>query len=354
MRSSAASGSGIDLNMPRQCNRMLAVTFLVQGGGAVGLGHVSRSSVLAIELAETGAQVRFVIVGPPEAKSEVSNLTTVPFELLASCDEAINSLAGTTGDIIVVDGYDFPTERISHEATRMRAVVAKWVDENLEENSRNCDIVICPFLDPKLTKLPLRGRPIFFAGLQYVCLRPEFRLVENTVKASGDCGILVTFGGADRNKRAVRIGNLIATRLPDTSVRVLSRQQEIAQQQDNLEVLGATCNMAGEMAAHRLIVCPCSTTAFEALAMNRTIVAVQTATNQKHAAEMIRQAGVKVFDPDTPDYKVADAVVMVTKAAASGEVDAPVISKCIDGLGAARLAAALTKVTDGNSNLQEL
>jgi UDP-2,4-diacetamido-2,4,6-trideoxy-beta-L-altropyranose hydrolase len=300
------------------------VAIRVDASFDIGIGHVMRCLAFANIMVGRGAAVAFLCRNQTghlfelirEAGFAVATLPSFP---ATTPDEAaLKGLQGTRWkedaeeslgalrsmafrpDLLVVDQYSL--EKRWERALRPAAPRILVIDD-LANREHDCDVL----LDPNLHDSPgsrytgLVGEHTrVFVGPQYALLRPEFDRIAPRTRDQGVRKMLVFFGGADPSNEALKIVHALralATRAP-RAVLVLGpispHAQEIRRTASGLaeiEVIGATNEMARLMAESDLALGTCGGAAWERCVLGLPALVVVSAENQRDDARILHSLG---------------------------------------------------------------
>ncbi|MHB1244616.1 MAG: hypothetical protein ACYC1P_14640, partial [Gaiellaceae bacterium] len=151
---------------------------VADGGPEGGLGHVARSSALAVALGRLGVGVRCLALGA-DGPLEVDGVSWEPIGRLGDAP-----LAGAS--VLVLDSYRLGEDEVAELPAALPLVV---LQEHLPPPARAALVVSAgaePGADPRR-----------LAGLEYVSLRPAFWSAPQREIAERVRHVLVTTGGGD-------------------------------------------------------------------------------------------------------------------------------------------------------------
>jgi UDP-2,4-diacetamido-2,4,6-trideoxy-beta-L-altropyranose hydrolase len=359
-------------------NRRLGrIVFRCDASNLMGGGHVMRCLTLAGALADAGAIVTFVAAAMPEplikriadagcdlkrvAASAEMERDASGWESPPQSAEAQLADASSTGaavgeaDWVVVDHYLL--DATWHSAARGFAQRVAVIDD-LANRSYDCDLLLdqtCGRLAEDYSGLVAGGTRIL-AGATYALLRPEFASERPAALDRRQAGgpvqrILVSMGTVDPDGTTAGIVEQLLAIAPECAVDAvtgtepvgLNRLQELATRHPNLAIHVDTNRMAELMRDADLAVGAAGTTTWERCCLGLPTVAVVLADNQRLAADNLEQAAAVVRTdcleavPALVRGLLDDKELRLRMIAAAAAVT--------DGLGAERLAAAMTGTT---------
>jgi UDP-2,4-diacetamido-2,4,6-trideoxy-beta-L-altropyranose hydrolase len=279
----------------------------------IGTGHVMRCLTLANAMAGRGATVMFICgkeVGHlcdliEEAGFVVGRLPADESHRTRwqqDAEESLNALRHLAfePDLLVVDKYNLDAQWERTLRARARRIL---VIDDLANRMHDCDILLDPNLhdSPKIRYTGLVGaKTRIFVGPQYALLRPEFERVAPRTRDQGVKKMLAFFGGSDPSNEAMKLvralGNL-GKSAPQTILvlgPVNPRAQEIRQAAAGLadiELIGATNEMARLMAEADLALGTCGGAAWERCLLGLPALVVVSAENQRDDARILHSLG---------------------------------------------------------------
>lgn len=204
---------------------MTRIVFRVDGGPAIGTGHLVRCATLGTALAARGGEVHFICQEPAAVRARLVDVPAVVHEIAAvdGADDARRSAAivrtlGTV-DWLVVDHYQLDR---AWERTLRSHVDRLMVIDDRADRQHDCDLLLDQNLvadqDTRYAGLiPAACRRLL--GPHYALLHPEFANARATLAPrEGQLRrVLVCFGGSDPHNHtaaALRALAPLADRLP--------------------------------------------------------------------------------------------------------------------------------------------
>ncbi|MBI3553503.1 MAG: UDP-2,4-diacetamido-2,4,6-trideoxy-beta-L-altropyranose hydrolase [Elusimicrobia bacterium] len=164
------------------------VLIRVEGGGAIGLGHLTRCLALAAALRKQGAQVHFLTqTTEPKLLDKIKAAGCTVSRAPAGSDAAfLIKRARTLGSsAVVTDSYTLP--RDYHRCVRKAGLrVLAIVDSAAQPH--DADLVL---------NQNLGAHGVDLSGPKYALLRPSFIRARGNAKPKGRPRILIMMGGSD-------------------------------------------------------------------------------------------------------------------------------------------------------------
>jgi spore coat polysaccharide biosynthesis predicted glycosyltransferase SpsG len=299
---------------------------VADAGAGAGLGHLTRSSALAVALRSRGLELDCVAFG---ASSEVvrAGVSWRPEGL----PEAIVELAATSR-VAIVDSYNLPATSLDSIVAASRVVLM----HDVGEPHPGAALVVAP-------SDPGPARPGWLTGLEHACLGRAFAgLPAPRLSASVDT-VLVTTGGGDPGGRAGDLAAAAARALPQARIRLVRGPQAPAVQPGSVELIGPLDGMVEALSASDLVVCGAGGTMLEACAVGAPTLAMVLAPNQAGlAAAAVRACAVELLDGDAGDGEDAIRALAGDRPRRGRLSEAARVA--VDGLGAERVAIAVERL----------
>jgi spore coat polysaccharide biosynthesis predicted glycosyltransferase SpsG len=294
-------------------------TLLFDQGPGAGLGHRRRMEALAWALHAAGFECRLV---PLEAGAD-DDARAVP-----------GAAAPTLPDVpvVVVDSYRRRADELGAAGNGARLVVA--VDDLFRDLA--VDVVVDP--SPGATVAPHRRARRVLAGADYTLVVPPSPQ-RRAVPAGGPVDrVLVTTGAADAQGVGAEVATAVKRVLPPADVRLVVGPWGAAADAEahGVTTVVAPPSLADELAAAPVVVTAGGIAMLEACLLERCVVAMVVAENQRVAVEQLAAAGA--VHAATPELVAATVARLAADPHARATV-ASAAAAVIDGHGADRVAA---------------
>jgi UDP-2,4-diacetamido-2,4,6-trideoxy-beta-L-altropyranose hydrolase len=299
---------------------MTLVALIADGGPEAGLGHLSRSSSLALALREQGASVRTLGLG-----------LQVPIERYGVRWEAVGDPDPRGADVIVLDSY-LATGALRASLGSSAPLVA-FVDD--QRPAAEVALIV--------RSGARGGRVGELAGLNYACLGPEYRSVPPRRLRPEVERVLVATGAGDQNGIGAALARELRRIVPDGGVSLVrgpyAPPTDIA---PGVQIVSAPEGLFSMLVEADIVVSAAGQTVLEALAVGAPCVVVVTAENQRRqAAELEEVGGITVA---ATVEQVAVAVGALAGDLSARRRQARVGRRLVDGQGAMRVAAAVLEL----------
>ena len=319
-----------NVNRPAACTQASKPVVLVADAGPhAGLGHISRSSALAVALSCRGIDPRCYAHGAEE-----------PFERDGVRGRRCRSsgLRGVQGGVLVVDSYTLAPDELEQAAESSRLVVMH--DDG--EPPRGVCLVVAPAGEKS------QDAPARLDSLRHVALRPAFwGLPRRDLEEHMD-QILVTTGSGQFDLLGQDIARALAAALPDAEITLVRGPYASASSPPpGIRVLDTPETLADALRACDLAVTAGGQTMLEAAAAGTPCVALPLADNQRRqVASLARLGAVHVVDPPRAEHAAAAAVSLAHDADQRRELSRK-SQQAIDGYGALRVAFCVGRLAHG-------
>lgn len=280
---------------------------------AIGTGHVMRCLTLAKMLHKRGAEVFFVcrehdghlcdlIQEQGFAVSRLSARTEVnaSWQEDAAASRVAIEMQGGRADLLVVDHYglDARWERV------LRPMVGRvFVIDDLADRPHDCDVL----LDQNLHDAPesrysalVPASIRLFIGPRFALLRPEFDAITVRLRDRGLQRLLVFLGGTDPSNEVLKLVSALRGLGADAPLTKIvlgptnphaAAVRHAAQGMDNVNIIGATSQMASLMDEADLGIGTCGGAAWERCALGLPALVVVNAENQRDDARILHAMG---------------------------------------------------------------
>jgi spore coat polysaccharide biosynthesis predicted glycosyltransferase SpsG len=304
------------------------IALVADAGPRDGLGHLSRSTALAVALMRSGAEVLGYghRAGRPVSRGEIEWLPEPALESVAVPTEA---------EVVVIDSYTIELRRARKIASGRPLVL---FDDS--GSPPDAELVIAPLTAAE-------GRGSVLVGPEHCCLGPEYwdppaRSIAEDVRA-----VLVASGGGDPTGRVTETAGAVAEALPRAEVTVVIGPQSGAEAPGGVRELRAPESLREPLLESDLAVIAAGQTMLEALALGTPAAAGVVAENQRLGAERLTRLGaVEPVDPPTPSAMAVAAAALALdrnrrRALSEGA------QRAIDGRGALRVAERVLALAAG-------
>lgn len=287
-------------------------------GASAGLGHLARSSALAVALRGTGSEVVALCLGAAEP------LTLDGVEWAPADD-----LGGLAGAAVVLDSYTAPAEvsrRLAQAGT-----LAMFLDGGTppEEAMLVVDVGAGGESDRR-----------WLRGLRFACLRRQFQDLPPAATRDAVDFVLVATGGGDPGGRGAGLARTAAGVLADARVGLLRGPHAQGAVPAGVEAVAATADTAALLCEADIVITAGGQTLLEAAACGTPAVVVPSAENQLGNAARVREAGAAWVLPSSADG-LSDALRGLAADPALRREMAARGQAAVDGRGAHRVAERL-------------
>lgn len=301
-----------------------SVAILADAGPGAGLGHLSRSSGVAVALRCRDLEPRCYALGA-DAALERDGIAWEPV--------APGDVGDLGGEVVLIDSY-----RLSPEVIRQLAESASIVlmhDHGVIPDGAAMIVSVAGDDDAG-------GRSL--TGFEYAPLRPQFwglpaRSIRENVER-----VLVTVGSGLLADAGGPIARALTAALPDARVTLVRGPDSDTETPGGIETLEAPTSLLEPVLDADLVVSAAGQTMLEAAAAGTPCIALPLADNQRPQAERLSEAGaVRLVDPPAP--------AAVNKAARDLCADPEARrrlshagQRAVDGYGALRMAFAISQL----------
>jgi UDP-2,4-diacetamido-2,4,6-trideoxy-beta-L-altropyranose hydrolase len=305
------------------------VVFVADAGPEAGLGHISRSSAIAVALRCRGIEGKCFALGAHE-----------PFERdgvawLPLTDEDV----GTSGaSVLVVDSYRLATERLARAASSRLVIMH---DEGRPPSG--AAVVVTAAGEGS------SDGATWLAGPAYAALRPGFwgmpaRTVRDTVQR-----VLITTGSAHFDDLSLTLAQALTDALPDARVTIVRGPFATRAAPAGVDTANAPESLLELLLASDLVISGAGQTMLEAAAAGTPCVALALVENQRLQAELLARLGaVELFSSPDATATAAAAVALAGDAQARRRLSTAA-QQAVDGYGALRVAFEIARLASSAS-----
>lgn len=331
------------------------VILRVDGGPAVGLGHLTRCVALSAALAAEGARPLFVLRADPTVEAWLAEhgvAREVLAPALAAADDARVTAAAVGREgaaAVVVDWRGADKEYLSTLVASGPLVVS--IDDLAEPVFPSHLVVNGNLFARDLFYRADRSDTRFLLGPDYAMLRPDFWAVPARPVRDGVERVLVTVGGRNRRGLLPRVLQALDGVPGDFTVVVASGPFAGAtdmRPRRRLEVLAAPAALPAAMREADVAVTGGGQTVYELACVGCPAVVLRSADDQEEHLRAIARAGVALVPADADDVtEVARLVGALAADRATRARLAAVGRRLVDGQGARRVARAILEMVAG-------
>lgn len=293
------------------------VLVVADGGGESGLGHISRSSAVAVALSDRGLDVTCFANGAAEP-IERDGVRWMPVD-------DPDTLPPADGyEAVVLDSY-----RIESAAVQGTPLAV------LQENTApptHASLIVNAGADPT------DGDQRHLYGPAYACLRPAFWSLTPARLGATVEHVLITTGAGDPGGAAPSLAEAVRAGLPSARLTVVRGPFAPAVYLPGVEVASAPESLLPLLLGADLVVTAGGQTMLEAAATGTPTVALVLVANQAAQAEQLARLGaVELANEDSLSGLVAGLASDSRRRSRLAEC----AQSAIDGQGARRVAAAI-------------
>ena len=274
-----------------------------------GLGHLSRSSAVAVALRARGVEVDPLAIG-----------ASAPVDRDGVAWRPVESIDRIDAPAVLVDSYRTPREVLERLAAATRLAV---MDDDGDPPAGAALVVDAA------------------ADLSHACLRPAFwGLPPRPTRARVE-RVVVTTGGGDPGGRGAALAGSARDQLPGAQVLLVRGPQAPDEAPEGVDVVRSPPVLLDLLLDADLVVSGGGQTMLEAAACGAPCVAVPLAANQERQVNALVRVGAVSTDLSGLAALAAGATARADMAAAA--------QRAVDGYGALRVAFALERLTTASS-----
>jgi spore coat polysaccharide biosynthesis predicted glycosyltransferase SpsG len=305
------------------------VVAVADAGREAGLGHVSRSSAIAVALRAEGVETTCYAYGA-DAPFERDGVAWSP---LAGSRVPVSS-----GHVVLIDTYRLPPEVLEQTAAS-NALVLLHDQGPVPERAA---LVVTTAGHSVDAGIPL------LAGLEYAALRPAFWDLPPRELRPAVEEVLVTVGSGALADVGVELARSVADALPEVRVTLVRGPYAGGAALRGIAVLDAPESLLEPLLTSDVVVTAGGQTMLEAAAAGTPCIAVALVSNQRGQAERLAELhAVELVDPPDPSA-VAAAVTELARSVEARRTLSSNAQRAIDGHGAMRVASRIARLAEGS------
>jgi CMP-N-acetylneuraminic acid synthetase/spore coat polysaccharide biosynthesis predicted glycosyltransferase SpsG len=328
-----------DLVVARRRLEQGTVIFRVCANARIGSGHIHHCLELADEVADQ--RLRFLLRDCDPFVEELLEEHGYPYRTETDLAEDLTALVPYGPRLIVNDVLDTTESEILVQRSLGFRVVNI---EDLGPGAKLADLVV-----NALYPYDNDAEAHVVSGSEYATLRPEFsNLPEKVVRAKPE-RLLISFGGTDPSRLALRCARLLVDRV-DCEIRVIvGHAAADVEFPSGVTVVRRVRSMAAEMLAADLILTSAGRTVFEAAAVGTPVAVLAQAARDATHSHLDYKSGVVFLGigPLTDDVHVIGVVQRLLADQRLREELSERLRSSIDGRGATRIAHRIRGLIKG-------
>ena len=326
----------------------MKVAIRADAGLIQGSGHVMRCKTLAEKLLSLGSTVTFYsnIQGIPWLDDSIAamNIEVISVE---KNELAITELVAKKFDLVVVDSYELPVDKINELAAEVPVLaivdepnpylrVHAVLDQNLGAEIRHVE----PYADGTLTLL----------GSKFALVRNEFLKIRinapKRVKRIEDSRMLCFFGGSDPSRAAIEIASVFRSRArPHLTILAPEEDHKEIRQilgDTNLDLLTFTTKLPSLIEKSDTVISAAGTSAWDLASIGVPSAFVSIASNQDLSLSAIHanKIGVTLNFQDSEEFNYEKICELIESQKIRAELFQN-MQKNFDGMGSERACNAV-------------
>jgi UDP-2,4-diacetamido-2,4,6-trideoxy-beta-L-altropyranose hydrolase len=300
------------------------VVFVADAGEEAGLGHISRSSAVAVALECRGIETRCFAYGADQALTR-DGVTWLPLENGDLLVPAVN--------VLVIDSYRVKHEDLSPAVPASRRVIMHDFDSPPEEAA-----LVLTTAGAKTAK----GRAV--PGFAHAALRPGFWGLPARVLGEGVHRVLVSTGSGHFDRFGVEVARALTTALPASGVAMVRGPYSAGDVPLEVETIDSPESLLEPLLSADIAVTAGGQTMLEAAAAGTPCIALPLVDNQRPQLELLGSLGaVRVVDPPSATEVVAAAEAL-TQDRDTRRTLSRAGQQAVDGYGALRVAFEIAQL----------
>jgi UDP-2,4-diacetamido-2,4,6-trideoxy-beta-L-altropyranose hydrolase len=299
------------------------VVLVADAGMEAGLGHISRSSAVAVALRSREIETRCYAYGAQE-----------PIECDAVAWLPLKEEGLPAAPVLVIDSYRLSQDCLARAAQSTQLVVM----HDYGNVPTGAALVI------NAAASPSSGGAGRLSGFAYAALRPQYwglpsRTLDERVRR-----ILVTTGSGQFADVGRDLARILAEELREATVALIHGPHATIEALPGVEVLDAPDSVLEPLLGADLVISAAGQTMLEAAATGTPCIALPLAENQRGQAARLADLGaVRLVDPPRPEDVTAASVELAQDAEARHALSRNG-QRAVDGYGALRVAFQIERL----------
>jgi UDP-2,4-diacetamido-2,4,6-trideoxy-beta-L-altropyranose hydrolase len=303
------------------------VLLIADAGEEDGLGHISRSSAVAVALRSRGLAVDCLGYGAAQPVGR-DGISWRPLVDVSEAEELLGRYA-----VVVLDSYRLPTSVADAVVDQSRLVQF----HDVGHSTPRAALVIT-------TQDADSPAPGVLAGPRYACLGPSFWGLPRREVGAAIERVLIATGGGDPGGAAPTLASAAVTAAPDATVELVRGPQSQLDAPPGTTLVEPREDLLEALLAADLLLCGAGQTMLEASAAGTPAVVAVLAENQRPNAETLERLGaVATVDPGDYDgltKRLAELAADVGKREAMSRAG----QEAVDGYGVLRVAFQIERL----------
>ena len=332
------------------------IVFRVDGGQAIGMGHIYRCLAVAEALKGTSsAEIHFLMSA--EHPEGIALVSRYGYPVRVIPEEGFESILAVLREIspnVIVNDLPFIPAEYLRELSHLGASTINLVDSlaDLERPREYAQIII------SILQEEAESMEEYYAGPQYAILREAFQGREKVIREKPKV-LLVTFGGSDPQGLTLKTLRALSAVPPSLTIKVVlgpafSHRQALehllARSPRLFEILERVEQMATLIGEADLVVCSGGMTVYELAALGTPGIVLCQNAREVQRMERFIQYGTVVnlgLGTEVGEYEIAKTVASVLGDPALRQRLSESGRHLVDGLGTSRVVDVIMNSSRG-------
>ncbi|MPQ32553.1 UDP-2,4-diacetamido-2,4,6-trideoxy-beta-L-altropyranose hydrolase [Clostridium estertheticum] len=314
------------------------------GGNFIGMGHVMRTLVLAIELSGNHTVFYACKVDTPlteKYKAGINKIKKEGFVVVEIHEETLyDDIVKIKADCILTDSYDVDEEYFNILKAHFKLTGCIY-DTNATNMHFNVDFFINPDAYAKELKYVVNSTTKMLIGSDFVILREGFLKCKPKGVKEKITNILITLGGSDYNNLTEKILKSIF-KLKEYTFHIIVgpafkyKDRLFEYRSDKIKIYYDINNMQDVMVECDVAISACGTTLYELMYCGVPIIGIIAAANQIIEAEAMEKIGAIII---SNELELRQHILQLTT---NKRVKMNYIGKdLVDGMGCKRIVSIM-------------
>jgi UDP-2,4-diacetamido-2,4,6-trideoxy-beta-L-altropyranose hydrolase len=289
---------------------MAKIFIITEGGGKIGMGHISRCLSLYEAFAERGYSSTLIINCDINISDILDGYKYIILDWIKKKGKLL-SMVGNS-DIIIIDSYLCPISFYQKLISSTSTIA--YIDDNIKMDYQK-GIVINGVMCSQNLKYPKKDGVTYLLGHEYAFLRKDFWEVPEKIINREIQSVMITCGGNDSNGLSYRILKAISDIYPDLDIKLVLNRMDtpyLDYFKDKSTILMdlSALQMRELMIESDLVITASGQTTYELARTGTPFIAITTAQNQLYSITCFYKNGL-VGEPISSDDSELEKLILL-------------------------------------------
>lgn len=277
----------------------MKIIIRADGGTSIGMGHIMRTSVLAISLSSV-FEIVYASIDNEFNKQGIEYVNKQGFNTIKlNQNNYLEQLCDQEADILITDNYFVDEEYFNK--TKSYFKYTGYIDDNNYIPYYNVDFILNQNIYASELDYRTNLETKLFLGTRYVLLRDEFRRINEKQIDTDIKSIMVTTGGSDPNNDTLKILKQLEMYDKNVAIHIAVGNSFTEICKEKIDILASknknfnvhrNANMSKLMQVCDVAIAGCGSTLYELAACATPTIGIIIADNQTMAANRFEKDGI--------------------------------------------------------------